>query len=233
MRYLVTILAAIALLALALVSGCGLISGLGDDSSSSDSAADISTDASFDDTSFLSNDNNAFLSDTGSATTTEDSNLDPENTLEIQLKDGTVVIELLADVAPLHVARLKELTRQGFYNGIKFHRVIDGFMAQTGDPQGNGTGGSSLPDLPAEFSSVPFERGTVGMARSQNPDSANSQFFIMFAEGSFLNGQYTVFGQVRSGMEFVDNIKKGAGQNGTSFSGEPDTMISVKVAADG
>ena len=233
MRYLVTILAAIALLALALVSGCGLISGLGDDSSSSDSAADISTDASFDDTSFLSNDNNAFLSDTGSATTTEDSNLDPENTLEIQLKDGTVVIELLADVAPLHVARLKELTRQGFYNGIKFHRVIDGFMAQTGDTQGNGTGGSSLPDLPAEFSSVPFERGTVGMARSQNPDSANSQFFIMFAEGSFLNGQYTVFGQVRSGMEFVDNIKKGAGQNGTSFSGEPDTMISVKVAADG
>mgnify|MGYP001167003102 FL=1 len=233
MRYLVTILAAIALLALALVSGCGLISGLGDDSSSSDSAADISTDASFDDTSFLSNDNNAFLSDTGSATTTEDSNLDPENTLEIQLKDGTVVIELLADVAPLHVARLKELTRQGFYNGIKFHRVIDGFMAQTGDPQGNGTGGSSLPDLPAEFSSVPFERGTVGMARSQNPDSANSQFFIMFAEGSFRNGQYTVFGQVRSGMEFVDNIKKGAGQNGTSFSGEPDTMISVKVAADG
>ena len=125
MRYLVTMLAAIALLALALVSGCGLISGLGDDSSSSDSAADISTDASFDDTSFLSNDNNAFLSDTGSATTTEDSNLDPENTLEIQLKDGTVVIELLADVAPLHVARLKELTRQGFYNGIKFHRVID------------------------------------------------------------------------------------------------------------
>ena len=233
MRYLVTILAAIALLALALVSGCGLISGLGDDSSSSDSAADISTDASFDDTTILSNDNNAFLSDTGGATTTEDSNLDPENTLEIQLKDGTVVIELLADVAPLHVARLKELTRQGFYNGIKFHRVIDGFMAQTGDPQGNGTGGSSLPDLPAEFSSVPFERGTVGMARSQNPDSANSQFFIMFAEGSFLNGQYTVFGQVRSGMEFVDNIKKGAGQNGTSFSGEPDTMISVKVAADG
>ena len=233
MRYLVTILAAIALLALALVSGCGLISGLGDDSSSSDSAADISTDASFDDTTILSNDNNAFLSDTGGATTTADSNLDPENTLEIQLKDGTVVIELLADVAPLHVARLKELTRQGFYNGIKFHRVIDGFMAQTGDPQGNGTGGSSLPDLPAEFSSVPFERGTVGMARSQNPDSANSQFFIMFAEGSFLNGQYTVFGQVRSGMEFVDNIKKGAGQNGTSFSGEPDTMISVKVAADG
>ncbi len=233
MRYLLTILAAVALSALVLVSGCGLISGMGDDSSTSDSAADVSTDASFEDTSFLSNDNNAFLSGAGTATTTEDSDLDPENTLEIQLKDGTVVIELLPDVAPLHVARLKELTRQGFYDGIKFHRVIDGFMAQTGDPQGNGTGGSSLPDLPAEFSNVPFERGTVGMARSQNPNSANSQFFIMFAEGSFLNGQYTVFGQVRSGMEFVDNIKKGAGQNGTSFSGEPDTMISVKVAADG
>lgn len=233
MRYLLTILAAVALSALVLVSGCGLISGMGDDSSTSDSAADVSTDASFEDTSFLSNDNNAFLSGAGKATTTEDSDLDPENTLEIQLKDGTVVIELLPDVAPLHVARLKELARQGFYDGIKFHRVIDGFMAQTGDPQGNGTGGSSLPDLPAEFSNVPFERGTVGMARSQNPNSANSQFFIMFAEGSFLNGQYTVFGQVRSGMEFVDNIKKGAGQNGTSFSGEPDTMISVKVAADG
>ena len=233
MRYLLTILAAVALSALVLVSGCGLISGMGDDSSTSDSAADVSTDASFEDTSFLSNDNNAFLSGAGKATTTEDSDLDPENTLEIQLKDGTVVIELLPDVAPLHVARLKELARQGFYDGIKFHRVIDGFMAQTGDPQGNGTGGSSLPDLPAEFSNVPFERGTVGMARSQNPNSATSQFFIMFAEGSFLNGQYTVFGQVRSGMEFVDNIKKGAGQNGTSFSGEPDTMISVKVAADG
>ena len=233
MRYLLTILAAVALSALVLVSGCGLISGMGDDSTTSDSAGDVSTDASFEDTTFLSNDNNAFLSGSETATTTEDSDLDPENTLEIQLKDGTVVIELLPDVAPLHVARLKELTRQGFYDGIKFHRVIDSFMAQTGDPQGNGTGGSSLPDLPAEFSDVPFERGTVGMARSQNPNSANSQFFIMFAEGSFLNGQYTVFGQVRSGMEFVDNIKKGAGQNGTSFSGEPDTMISVKVAADG
>ncbi|MGB1148196.1 MAG: peptidylprolyl isomerase [Alphaproteobacteria bacterium] len=169
----------------------------------------------------------------GTATTQEVPGLDPENTLNIQLKDGTVVIELLPDVAPLHVARIKELTRQGFYDGIKFHRVIDGFMAQTGDPRGDGTGGSSLPDLQAEFSNVPFNRGTLGMARAQNPNSANSQFFIMFDEGSFLNGQYTVFGQVRSGMEFVDNIKKGAGQNGTSFSGEPDTMISVKIAADG
>ena len=232
MRFLLTILAATALSVFILVSGCGLISGLGDDSGGS-SSTDTSSDSFTDDNSFLTNDNNAFLAGSGSATDTEDSALDPENTLEIQLKDGTVVIELLPDVAPLHVARLKELTRQGFYNGIKFHRVIDGFMAQTGDPLGNGTGGSNLPDLPAEFSSVPFERGTVGMARSANPNSANSQFFIMFAEGSFLNGQYTVFGQVRSGMEFVDNIKKGAGQNGTSFSGEPDTMISVKVAADG
>ena len=232
MRFLLTILAATALSVFILVSGCGLISGLGDDSGGS-SSTDTSSDSFTDDNSFLTNDNNAFLTGSGSATDTEDSALDPENTLEIQLKDGTVVIELLPDVAPLHVARLKELTRQGFYNGIKFHRVIDGFMAQTGDPLGNGTGGSNLPDLPAEFSSVPFERGTVGMARSANPNSANSQFFIMFAEGSFLNGQYTVFGQVRSGMEFVDNIKKGAGQNGTSFSGEPDTMISVKVAADG
>ena len=232
MRFLLTILAATALSVFILVSGCGLISGLGDDSGGS-SSTDTSSDSFTDDNSFLTNDNNAFLAGSGSATDTEVSALDPENTLEIQLKDGTVVIELLPDVAPLHVARLKELTRQGFYDGIKFHRVIDGFMAQTGDPLGNGTGGSNLPDLPAEFSSVPFERGTVGMARSANPNSANSQFFIMFAEGSFLNGQYTVFGQVRSGMEFVDNIKKGAGQNGTSFSGEPDTMISVKVAADG
>ena len=231
MRFLLTILVATALSVFILVSGCGLISGLGDDSGGS-SSSDTAADNSADDTSFLPDSNNAFLSGAGSATTTEVSALDPENTLEIQLKDGTVVIELLPDVAPLHVARLKELARQGFYDGIKFHRVIDGFMAQTGDPLGNGTGGSNLPDLPAEFSSVPFERGTVGMARSANPNSANSQFFIMFDEGSFLNGQYTVFGQVRSGMEFVDNIKKGAGQNGTSFSGEPDVMISMKVAAD-
>jgi peptidylprolyl isomerase len=233
MRFLLTITIAAALAVFVLVSGCGLISGLGDDAP--DVAADTSSSlaSAADDTSFLSNDNNAFLSGTGTAPTTEASALDPENTLNIQLKDGTVVIELLPDVAPLHVARIKELTRQGFYDGVKFHRVIDGFMAQTGDPRGDGTGGSSLPDLPAEFSSVPFERGTVGMARAQNPNSANSQFFIMFAEGSFLNGQYTVFGQVRSGMEFVDNITKGMGQNGTSFAGEPDTMISVKVAADG
>jgi peptidylprolyl isomerase len=227
MRFLITILIVSALAVTGLVVGCGLITG-GDDRPVDTSSTSASSSA---DTAFISTDNTAFLA--GTATTQEVPGLDPENTLNIQLKDGTVVIELLPDVAPLHVARIKELTRQGFYDGIKFHRVIDGFMAQTGDPRGDGTGGSSLPDLQAEFSSVPFNRGTLGMARAQNPNSANSQFFIMFDEGSFLNGQYTVFGQVRSGMEFVDNIKKGAGQNGTSFSGEPDTMISVKIAADG
>lgn len=227
MRFLITILIVSALAVTGLVAGCGLITG-GDDRPVDTSSTSASSSA---DTAFISTDNNAFLA--GTATTQEVPGLDPENTLNIQLKDGTVVIELLPDVAPLHVARIKELTRQGFYDGIKFHRVIDGFMAQTGDPRGDGTGGSSLPDLQAEFSNVPFNRGTLGMARAQNPNSANSQFFIMFDEGSFLNGQYTVFGQVRSGMEFVDNIKKGAGQNGTSFSGEPDTMISVKIAADG
>lgn len=227
MRFLITILIVSALAVTGLVAGCGLITG-GDDRPVDTSSTSASSSA---DTAFISTDNNAFLA--GTATTQEVPGLDPENTLNIQLKDGTVVIELLPDVAPLHVARIKELTRQGFYDGIKFHRVIDGFMAQTGDPRGDGTGGSSLPDLQAEFSNVLFNRGTLGMARAQNPNSANSQFFIMFDEGSFLNGQYTVFGQVRSGMEFVDNIKKGAGQNGTSFSGEPDTMISVKIAADG
>ena len=227
MRFLITILIATALAVTGLVAGCGLLSDR-DDGPVETSSVSAASSA---DTAFLSTDNNAFLA--GTATTQEVPGLDPENTLNIQLKDGTVVIELLPDVAPMHVARIKELTRRGFYDGIKFHRVIDGFMAQTGDPRGDGTGGSDLPDLQAEFSSVPFERGTLGMARAQNPNSANSQFFIMFAEGSFLNGQYTVFGQVRSGMEFVDNITKGAGQNGTSFAGEPDTMISVKVAADG
>jgi cyclophilin family peptidyl-prolyl cis-trans isomerase len=155
---------------------------------------------------------------------------DPENTLVIELEAGSVTIELLPEVAPLHVERLKTLARQGFYDGVVFHRVIAGFMAQTGDPTGTGSGGSDLPDLPAEFSDVPFERGTVGMARSSNPDSANSQFFIMFEEGSFLNGQYTVLGQVHEGMELVDDIKKGRGRSGRVE--DPDRMISVKVAAD-
>ena len=159
--------------------------------------------------------------------------------LTIQLKDGPVVIELRPDVAPKHVARLKELAAGGEYNNVAFHRVIPGFMAQTGDVQyGNmeknfqagmaGMGGSSKPDLPAEFSDVPFERGTVGMARSQDPNSANSQFFIMFAPGDFLNGQYTVVGQVVEGMDNVDKIKKGDEANNGSVA-DPDRMISVKV----
>ena len=168
---------------------------------------------------------------------------DPENTLIMELKDGEVVIELLPDVAPQHVERIKTLTRDGEYDGVAFHRVIPGFMAQTGDvehgdmndgynPGRVGTGGSSLPNLPAEFSSTPFERGTVGMARAQNPNSANSQFFIMFEEGSFLNGQYTVFGQVIDGMEHVDAIKAGSRANNGAISGEPDSIVSLTVAAD-
>lgn len=162
---------------------------------------------------------------------------DPENTLIVELKDGPVQIELLPDVAPQHVARMKELARAGKYDNVVFHRVIDGFMAQTGDvANGNaendfnirmaGTGGSDLPNIPAEFSKLPFDRGVLGAARSQNPNSANSQFFIMFADGHFLNGQYTVYGRVVSGMEHVDAITRGEPP------AQPDRMISVKVAAD-
>ena len=151
---------------------------------------------------------------------------DPENTLVIELKDGPVYIQLLPQVAPQHVERIKTLAKEGFYDGIVFHRVIEGFMAQTGDPTGTGRGGSDYPDLPAEFSNVPFERGTVGMARSQNPNSGNSQFFIMFAQGSFLNGQYTVWGQVIEGMEHVDAITRGEPPR------NPDQMIKVYVASD-
>jgi peptidyl-prolyl cis-trans isomerase A (cyclophilin A) len=161
-----------------------------------------------------------------------------EDFLTIQLKDGPVVIQLMPDVAPKHVAQIKDLASKGEYDNVAFHRVIEGFMAQTGDvqfgdmengfdPQRAGTGGSSLQDLPAEFSSVPFERGTVGMARSQDPNSANSQFFIMFAEGGFLNGQYTVVGKVVAGMEYVDKIKRGEGGNGEVS--DPDRMVKVTV----
>jgi peptidylprolyl isomerase len=155
---------------------------------------------------------------------------DPENTLLLQLKDGTVVIQLRPDLAPNHVARIKELTRAGFYDGVKFHRVIDGFMAQTGDPTGTGSGGSDKPDLKAEFNSAHHVRGTVSMARTNNPNSANSQFFICFKATPFLDGQYTVFGQVISGMEYVDAIKKGEAGSGTVA--DPDNIISMKVAAD-
>ena len=163
---------------------------------------------------------------------------DPENTLIITLKDGDVTIALRPDLAPKHVEQIKALAREGAYDNVAFHRVIDGFMAQTGDvqygdmnegfkPEQAGTGGSSLPDLPAEFSNTPFERGTIGMARSQDPNSANSQFFIMFADGGFLNGQYTVVGKVVAGMEYVDKIKRGDGANGEVT--DPDRMVKVTV----
>ncbi len=155
---------------------------------------------------------------------------DPENTLYLDLKDGRVVIEMLPDIAPKHVARIKELAREGFYDGLVFHRVIDGFMAQTGDPKGDGTGGSGA-KLPAEFSKHAFVRGTVGMARSSSPNSGDSQFFICFAPSRSLNGQYTVWGRVIDGMEYVDKIKRGdERRNGTVE--KPDSIVRMQVAAD-
>ena len=162
---------------------------------------------------------------------------DPENTIIIELKDGPVTIELLPDVAPKHVERMKALARAGAYDNVAFHRVIEGFMAQTGDvananmekdynPGRAGTGGSDMPDLPAEFSKLPHDRGSIGAARSQSPNSANSQFFINFGDNNFLNGQYTVYGRVIDGMEHVDKIARGEPP------ANPDRMISVKVAAD-
>jgi len=155
---------------------------------------------------------------------------DLENTLYIDLKYGRVVIEMLPKIAPKHVERIKTLTRQKFYDGIVFHRVIDGFMAQTGDPTGTGMGGSKLPDLKAEFSDEPHIRGALSMARASNPNSGNSQFFIVTSDSRFLDNQYTVWGRVVSGMEYVDQIKKGAGRDGKVNS--PDAMIKVHVAAD-
>lgn len=146
------------------------------------------------------------------------------DTLMIQLKDGVVEIKLRPDLAPKHVAQITSLANKGFYDGIIFHRVIPGFMAQTGDPTGTGRGGSDLPDIQAEFTPEPFARGVVGMARSQNPNSGNSQFFIMFEQGDFLNGQYTVWGEVTKGMEFVDNIAKGEPP------ANPDKMIKVRTS---
>ena len=155
--------------------------------------------------------------------------VDAENALVLKLKDGEVVIEMLPDVAPNHVARIKELVREGFYNGLKFHRVIDGFMAQTGCPLGNGTGGSGK-KLKAEFNTVPHTRGTVSMARAMDPNSADSQFFICFEDAPHLDGQYTVWGKVVRGMEHVDNIKKGGGYNGMVY--DPDIIVSMEVIAD-
>jgi peptidylprolyl isomerase len=151
---------------------------------------------------------------------------DPENTLLIETTKGPVVIELRPDLAPKHVERIKTLAREGFYNGIPFHRVIEGFMAQTGCPKGIGTGGSSYPNLPAEFNAEPHVRGVCSMARSSSPDSANSQFFICFDDATFLDKKYTVWGRVIEGMENVDKIKRGEPVQ------SPDKMLSVKVAAD-
>jgi peptidylprolyl isomerase len=166
---------------------------------------------------------------------------EPENTMIITLKDGDVTVALRPDLAPKHVARIKELVREGAYDNVAFHRVIEGFMAQTGDvqfgdmedgfnPARAGTGGSDKPDLPAEFTQTPFVRGVLGMARAQDPDSANSQFFIMFTEYPSLNGEYTVVGEVEKGMEFVDKIKRGEGRNGEVSN--PDRMIKVRIAGD-
>ncbi|MGU3361736.1 peptidylprolyl isomerase [Methylobacterium sp. M6A4_1b] len=153
-----------------------------------------------------------------------------ENTVYLETKDGRVTIELRPEIAPKHVAQIKTLIKQGFYNGLKFHRVMDGFMAQTGDPKGNGTGGSSLPNIPAEFSQAPFKRGTVGMARSSDPNSANSQFFICLGDAPFLNGQYTVVGLVSSGMEAVDAIKKAAPGAAGGAVQNPDKIVKMQMA---
>jgi peptidylprolyl isomerase len=158
--------------------------------------------------------------------------LDPQNTVYLDTKNGRVVIKLRNDLAPGHAARIKQLVREGFYNNVPFHRVIGGFMAQTGDGQfGNGTGGSKYPALTAEFSSVPFTRGIVGMARTSDPNSANSQFFIMFGEAPSLNNQYTVIGQVVSGMDVVDKIKQGSPSDNGSVT-DPDRIVKMTVAAD-
>ena len=157
-------------------------------------------------------------------------NANDENILLLELKDGTVTIEMKPEVAPMHVARIKELVREGFYDGLTFHRVIAGFMAQTGDPLGNGTGGSGQ-NIDAEFNNERHIRGTLSMARARDPNSADSQFFICFDDAPHLNGQYTVWGQVINGMEHVDSIKKGEGANGAII-GDPDIIISMKIKAD-
>ena len=155
---------------------------------------------------------------------------EPGNTLYMQLKTGQVTIRLRPDLAPKHVARIKRLVSEGFYDGLKFHRVIAGFMAQTGDPRGDGTGGSPYPNLPAEFSSEPYKRGSIGMARTADPDSANSQFFICFSDGCrHLTGQYTLWGEVVAGMEHVDQIKKGdPAANG--MVADPDRIVKMTLA---
>ena len=171
--------------------------------------------------------NGMTMSDTASAQPKPDL----ENTLYMDLKQGRVVIQMFPDIAPKHVERIKQLAREGFYDNTPFHRVIEGFMAQGGDPTGTGTGNSKLPDLPAEFSTKRhFLRGACGMARTADPNSANSQFFIMFAPAPHLDGQYTIWGQVVQGMELVDQIKRGSGPGGTVQN--PDRIVHMRVAAD-
>src|SRR3954465_3406201 len=155
--------------------------------------------------------------------------LDPENTLYVELTHGRVVIRLRPDLAPKHVERIKQLARQGFYDGTPFHRVIEGFMAQGGDPTGTGTGGSKLPNLPPEFSQLRFVRGVCGMARASDPGSANSQFFIMFAPAPSLDGQYTIWGRVVAGMDVVDKIKRGA--PGSGVVAGPDRLVRPRLVA--
>ena len=157
---------------------------------------------------------------------------DPENTLILELKSGPVAVALRPDLAPNHVARIKELTRKGFYDGVVFHRVNPGFMAQTGDPTGTGAGGSDLPDLKAEFSGEKHKRGTISAARTANPNSANSQFFICFDDAPWLDRQYSVWGEVVEGMDHVDAIKKGGEHNNGAISGEPDKILKARIEAD-
>ncbi|MEM7225437.1 MAG: peptidylprolyl isomerase [Pseudomonadota bacterium] len=156
---------------------------------------------------------------------------DPENVLVMETEHGVVEIEMLPELAPTHVDRIRELTREGFYDGVVFHRVMEGFMAQTGDPTGTGRGGSGK-NLPAEFTSEPFVRGVVGMARAQSPDSGDSQFFIVFDDASFLNGQYTVWGKVIDGMDAVDKIKKAPAGRQSGQVDDPDKIVRMRVKAD-
>jgi peptidylprolyl isomerase len=159
--------------------------------------------------------------------------VDPQNALVIDTTKGRIVIKLRTDLAPKHAERLKQLARDGYYNNVPWHRVMDGFMAQTGDGQNfNGTGGSKYPNLQAEFTQTPFKRGVVGMARAGDPNSANSQFFICFADASFLNGKYTVIGEVVSGMDVVDKLKKAPASSQSGAVTDPDKMTNVQVAAD-
>lgn len=156
---------------------------------------------------------------------------DLKNTIYLDTKDGRITILLRPDLAPKTVAQIKTLTKRGFYNGIVFHRVIDGFMAQTGDPTGTGTGGSDLPNVPAEFSQAHFKRGTLGMARAEDPNSGNSQFFICLGDAGFLDGQYTLFGEVISGMDVVDKIKKGSSDDNGMVT-NPDKIVKMQMASD-